>query len=73
MGHTVKLCVSEDEYKRQSLLVSFKNLAHVMADITISTFKHTNITNYTRSPAQNLLKFKGGKKENDLSNNTEDL
>lgn len=33
-----------------------------MADFTISTFKHANITNDTRTPAQNLLKFRGGKR-----------
>jgi len=62
MGHTVELSVSQKEYKRHSLPVLFRNLAWVIANITIPVFKHTNITNYTRTPAQNLLKFREGKR-----------
>lgn len=62
MGHTVKLSVSQKEFKRHSLLFRFKNLPWVRADTTISTFKHKNILNY-RTPAQNLLMFREGKEE----------
>lgn len=61
IGHTEKLSLNQDDQNRHSLLVPLKKLAQAMATITTSTFKHTNMANYRRTPTQKFLKFRGEK------------